>query len=166
MFYWYLYLLTCLVCKFKTICVGVSQNEWKSRNRTSIWYSPMYVHQFTSNSKVRCKCRQVIYQSLNDTPSKSNCNSITTRVSHMVIAMSKLMNQFSLICNTIQFWQLNYLLGCLWLTELGGGTVIVRQSCAKSTWHTQVLFSWYGCNEIIKLRIIGIHLYILLAPTL
>ena len=44
----------------KKSCVGVSQYEIKSRNRTSFRYSPMYVHQFTSNSKVRRKLWQVI----------------------------------------------------------------------------------------------------------
>ena len=166
MFHSYIYPLTCIVWKLKKSCMGVRQYESKSINITSIRYSPMYNHHFTSNPKVRCKRRQVICHSLTYAPSKSNCNSITPCVLHVIFEMPKVMNQFGLFCNNICSWQLNDLLGCPWLTQLGGGTVIGRQSCAKSVWHTQALFLWYGCNQIIKLKIIVMHLYCLLATTL
>ena len=72
----------------------------------------MYIHQFTSNLKVRCKIRQVILQSLTYAPSKSNYNIITPCVLHVIVAMPKAMNQFGLICNTIHSLNLNDLLGC------------------------------------------------------
>ena len=146
--------------------MGVSQYESKSRNRKSIQYSPIYVHQLTSNSKVRYKRHQVICQRFAYAPYGSNYNSIPPCVLYVIVAMPKLMNQFGLIYNTIHSWHLNYSLRCSWLTQFDGGTVIGRQSCVKSVWYTQVLFSWYVCNKIIKLRIIGVHLYYLLTPTL
>ena len=126
----------------------------------------MYVYHFTSNLKVRCKRGQVICQSLTYAPSKSNCNRITPYVLHVIVAMQKVMNQFGFICNNIHSWQINDSLVCPWLTQLGGGTVIGRQSYDKIAWNKQVLFSCSGCNKIIKLRIIGINLYFLLKPTL
>ena len=158
--------LSFLEAKTKVVWVSANMKIKVDIEQVSKTRLCTYVHRFTSNSKVRCKLRQVIFQSLTYAPSKSNYNSITPCVFHIIVVMPKVINQFGLICNTIHSWKLNALLGCPWLKQLGGGTVIGIQRCAKSKWHTQVIFSWYGCNQIIKLRIIDAHLYFLLAQTL
>ena len=61
----------------------------------------MYVTELTTDSEMRCKAWQTIRQCVTGTLLKSNCNFITPSISYVILAVTKVMHQKLLICDTL-----------------------------------------------------------------
>ena len=67
----------------------------------------MYVTQLTTDYEMRRKAWQTIRQCVTGTLSKSNCNFITPSISYVILAVTKVMHQQLLICDTLRYGNIN-----------------------------------------------------------
>ena len=61
----------------------------------------MYAIHLATDSEMRGKAWQTIHQCVAGTLSKYNCNFITTYISYVILAVTKVMHHQLLICDTL-----------------------------------------------------------------
>ena len=126
----------------------------------------MYVTQLTTDSEMRHKAWQTIRQCVTGTLSKSNCNFITPSISCVILAVTKVMHQQLLICDTLHSGNINNHLWRFRLSGTSGATIVCQNSSTKSPRNTQTLLPGYLSKKTRQVIMVGVHFKSLFVPSL
>ena len=117
----------------------------------------MYVIQLTTDSEMRSKAWQTIRQGVAGTLSKSNCNYITPSISYVILAVTKVMHQQLLICDTLRSVNINNHVRRSRLSGTIGAAIFFQNSSTKNTRNTQALLPGYLSKKSRQVVMVGVH---------
>ena len=103
----------------------------------------MYVIQLNTDSEMRRKAWQTIRHFVAGTLSKSNFNYIAPSISYVILAVTKVMHQQLLICDTLRSGNINNHFRRSRLSGTSGAAIVCRNSSTKSPQNTQALLPRY-----------------------
>ena len=126
----------------------------------------MYVTQLTTDSEIWRKAWQTIRQCVTGTLSKSNCNFITPYISYVILAVTKVMHQQLLICDTLRSGNINNHLRRSRLSGTSSDAIVCRNSSTKSTRNTQALLPEYLSKKSKQVVMVGVNFDSLFVPSL
>ena len=125
----------------------------------------MYVTQITIDDEMRRKVWQTIRHCVAGTLSKSNCNFITPYILDVILAVTKVMHQQLLICDTLRYGNINNHLRRSRLSGTSGAAIVFQNSSTKSPQNTQAILPVYLRNKSRQVVMVGVHFDSLFEPS-
>ena len=106
---------------------------------------------------MRRKAWQTIRQCVAGTLSKSNCNFITPSISYVILAVTKVVHQQLLICDTLRSGNINNHLRRYQLSGTSGAAIVCRNISTNSPRNIQALLPGYVSKKIRQVVLVGVN---------